>query len=309
MNTRLLHKVLFNTLGLSLLAIPLLLFGWFIFQRPPQTNLEKQLFQGIAYRRQFRSVPRPVMIHIVTIDLTTPGVRVLVTPGKQESIVSETNARTTSEFLQEFGVQLAVNASFFHPFDEVNPWDFYPYSGDRVGAVGQAISNGVEYSFPLESWPVLCISTQQLAQIVASSRCPQGTAQAVAGSSIIAQNGKVVPTQPGSADSDGNYSRTAVAVDQSGKRLWIIAVDDKQWFYSEGVTLAELAEIAIAAGADTALNLDGGGSTTLVAATRNYVQILNAPVHTKIPMRERPVANHLGFYARPLEGIAGYSDR
>lgn len=309
MTHRLLCKLLLDTVGLSILAIPLGLFGWLTFQRPPQTNLEKPLFQGITYRREFRSKPRPIMMHVVAINLATPGVRALVTPGQQHSIESETNARTTSEFLREFGLQLAVNASFFHPFSEVTPWNYYPRSGDRVGAVGQAIANGVEYSYPLKDWPVLCISAQQKAQIFMTHQCPPGTAQAVAGSSVVAYQGKAVATQASSVDNDGNYSRTAVAVDRSGKRMWLIAVDDKQWFYSEGVTLAELAEIAIAEGADAALNLDGGGSTTLVAATTDQAQVLNAPVHTKIPMRERSVANHLGFYANPIRSAANYNER
>jgi hypothetical protein len=309
MNRQFVAKLLFQVVGVGVLAIPLLIFAGLTWQRPPQTNVSKRLFQGITYRRKFQSQPRPIMVHVVKIDLTAPGIRLMVTPGKQESIESETDARTTSEFLQEFKLQLAVNASFFHPFREVSPWDYYPRSGDRVGAVGQAISNGVEYSFPLASWPVLCISSQQKAQILSSTRCPPGTTQAVAGSSLIVQNGKPIKVPMGAADSDGNYSRTAVAINRSGTQLWIIAVDDKQWFYSEGVTLAELAEMAIAEGADAALNLDGGGSTTLVAATKKGFQRLNSPVHTKIPMRERSVANHLGIYARPIPTATNYNER
>jgi exopolysaccharide biosynthesis protein len=92
----------------------------------------------------------------------------------------------------------------------------------------------------------------------------------------------------------------AVAIDQAGQKLWLIVVDGKQPLYSEGVTKKELANIAIELGADTALNFDGGGSTTLVVATNTGSKVLNAPIHTKIPMRERPVANHLGFYVESL---------
>ncbi|MBD2020680.1 phosphodiester glycosidase family protein, partial [Leptolyngbya sp. FACHB-36] len=52
-------------------------------------------------------------------------------------------------------------------------------------------------------------------------------------------------------------------------------------------------------GADKAVNLDGGGSTTIVVSSPTGPYALNAPIHTKIPLRERPVANHLGFYAAP----------
>jgi hypothetical protein len=35
-------------------------------------------------------------------------------------------------------------------------------------------------------------------------------------------------------------------------------------------------------------------------AKNNKPKLLNAPIHTKLPMRERPVANQLGFYADKL---------
>ena len=81
----------------------------------------------------------------------------------------------------------------------------------------------------------------------------------------------------------------------------VIAVDGRQPNYSEGVNLAELAEIAIEYGAYTALNLDGGGSTTLVIEGESgRPELLNSPIDNRIPGRERPVENHLGIYARRI---------
>jgi hypothetical protein len=79
-----------------------------------------------------------------------------------------------------------------------------------------------------------------------------------------------------------------------------VVVDGRQPGYSEGVTLAELAEIVLALGAESGLNLDGGGSTALVMAGPFGPQTLDSPIHTRLPMRQRPVANHLGVYALPL---------
>ncbi|MBD0345797.1 MAG: phosphodiester glycosidase family protein, partial [Coleofasciculus sp. Co-bin14] len=104
---------------------------------------------------------------------------------------------------------------------------------------------------------------------------------------------------PNSSNRDKPYPRVAVAIDQKGQKLWLIAVDGKQPLYSEGATIPELTKIIMELGADTALNLDGGGSTTLVTQTPQGATLLNAPTHTKFPMRERPVANHIGFYALP----------
>ncbi len=292
--------------GTGLLLLPLILYGWLHWQRPPRTTQERSLFQGIVYRREIRSTPRPLMIHIATIDLTAPGVKLLVTPGTPASekteVPTEINARTTSEFLKEFKLQFAINASFFYPFREVTPWDYYPRRGDRANVVGQAISNRSNYSAHESNWPVLCLMTSQggnRAQISGGRECPEGTVHAVAGNQILVEHGKAVGLNPDINDRNRPYPRAAVAMDKAGEKLWLIAIDGKQPFYSEGATLAELTKIILELGADSALNLDGGGSATLVAATSSGASVLNAPIHTKIPMRERPVANHIGFYALP----------
>ncbi|NJO43447.1 MAG: phosphodiester glycosidase family protein [Cyanobacteria bacterium RU_5_0] len=296
------YKHLLTTLiSCLLLAFPLLLYAIPHLQRPSRLAEDRSLFQGITYRREARSTPRPILIHVVTIDLTAPGIGILVTPGRLTEDNTELTARTTSEFLNEFDLQLAINANFFYEFIEKTPWEFYPHSGDRVNAVGQAISNGEQYSMPEAKWAVICFTADNRAQIVSSGECPDGTRQAVAGSAMLVTQGRTATIPPDSADSDAAYSRTVVAIDQSGETLWIVAIDDKQLFYSKGVTLPELTAIVLELGADAAINLDGGGSTTLVTETPSGTQILNAPIHTRIPMRERPVANHLGFYAQPLK--------
>jgi hypothetical protein len=293
-------KTLLTLMGMGVLGFPLAIAGWLTFQRPPQTNLEQTLFKGIHYQRQFRSQPRPVMLHIVTVDLTAPGLKVIVTPGTPSAEPKQKiRARTTSEFLTEFKLQLAVNASFFHHFEENTPWSYYPYRGDWVGTLGHTISNGVAYSAPLPEWPVFCIVANQRARIFAANQCPTGTLHGVAGNVILVAKGKPVIGSGASTDSDVAYSRVVVAVDKTGEKLWLIVVDDKQWRYSEGMLISEVTKVAIALGADSALNLDGGGSTTLVMGTSSGSKRLNSPAHTKIPMRERPVANHLGFYALP----------
>ena len=280
------------------MLLPLLLYSQLHFQRPPRTNQELTLFQGIVYQREVRSTPRPLMLHIVSIDLTAPGIGVLVTPGKPTPDQRETHARTTEEFVKEFKLQLAMNASFFYPFRENHPWDFYPRTGERTTVLGQAISQGFTYSKPESDLPVLCFNADNRAQILESGECPKGTVHGVAGSAIFVERGTPVALKPDSSNDKRAYPRAAVAVDRQGEKLWLIAVDGKQPLYSEGVTLPELSEIVAELGGYRALNLDGGGSTTLVFSDRSGVHTLNAPIHAKLPMRQRPVANHIGFFAR-----------
>jgi uncharacterized protein YigE (DUF2233 family) len=280
-----------------ILIVPLILYALLCFQRPPRISENQTLFPGISYRRDIYSSPRSYLLHLVTVDLTAPGIKVFVTPAAKTGDTHETIARTTSEFLREFNLQLAINANYFYPFNEKTPWDFYPHTGDRVKLLGQSISNGNSYASATSGWAVLCISPNNHAQIFEVGECPSNTAQAVAGRELLIHNGTPVIAKPGS-ELDKPYPRTAVAVSKLGKTLWLIIVDGKQPFYSEGITLAELTEAFEQLGVDTALNLDGGGSTTLVAEIGSKSTLLSAPIHTKIPMRERPVANHLGFYAQ-----------
>lgn len=280
-----------------LLLLPLLLYSRAQWQRPQRLANTLQLFVGITYQRQIHNDPRPQVIHIVTIDLTTPGLEVVVSPGSAGKEDRETTALTTSEFLKRNNLQLAVNANFFYPFEEKTPWNFYPHAGDSVNLLGIAMANGETYSPPEAAWPALCFDANNRAQIVADGTCPGGTQQAIAGLQQLVSVGQPLPSDP----EDKAYGRVVAAVNQAGDRLWLIVVDGKQPYYSEGATLAQLTQTALDLGADAALNLDGGGSTTLVMETLNGSRLLNAAIHTKLPGRERPVANQLGFRADPLE--------
>jgi hypothetical protein len=264
--------------------------------RPPQTDEKLELFTGVTYLRDARTEPRPLMVHVATVDLTAPGIRVLITPGGGTDEL-EFPARTTGEFLEKFDLQLAINGSFFEPFHANTPWDYHPHSDDPTDVSGLSISNGVTYSADDGRHPVLCVSADNHAQI-SSAGCPPDTAQALAGGNLIVDNGVSIAPEDERYYTD-LHPRTTVAVDEHGETLWLIVVDGRQRSYSEGVALSELADIAVEFGAYGALNLDGGGSSTLVAESRRGPRSLNAPIHTRIPMRQRPVANHLGIYAQP----------
>ena len=113
------RKNLFTGLILSLTCLigMVLLIGatWMRLKtrpQPPATN--KILFQGITYVREVRLSPRPMVIHVISVNLREPGIAFLVTPGDPE-IALPVEARTTTQFLDEFGVQIAVNGDGFTP--------------------------------------------------------------------------------------------------------------------------------------------------------------------------------------------------
>lgn len=278
-------------LGLTV-VLPGLAYGSLLLSRPARAPVTRTLFDGVKYRRLVRHSPRPMLIHIVEIDLQAPGISVAVTaPTDPESRYFE--AQTTSDFLENSGTQLAINGSFFYPFHSETPWNYYPRSGEPVSPIGQSIADGIPLVPARKDWGVLCIDAERRAAIFPMA-CPPATQQAIAGQSTLSLDGQHPDT------SDRAYPRTVIAVDAGGETLWSILVDGRQPGYSEGATLEELAQIARDLGAIAALNLDGGGSTTLAVEAGSGARVLNSPIHTRIPGRERPVANHLGIRARPL---------
>ncbi|MEU9060808.1 phosphodiester glycosidase family protein [Streptomyces sp. NPDC048430] len=98
-------------------------------------------------------------------------------------------------------------------------------------------------------------------------------------------------------DGEGNNTaapRTAVGFSEDGRTMQVITVDGRQTD-SGGVTLTELGEMMRRAGSYSALNLDGGGSSTLVAREpgSDALQVENSPSDGS----ERTVPNGLALTA------------
>ncbi|MEM6437167.1 MAG: phosphodiester glycosidase family protein [Cyanobacteria bacterium P01_D01_bin.115] len=288
---------IFWTMGGLVLLTPLLLYTLQQWQRSPRVPETQELFAGVIYQRQVTDAPWPQVIHIVTVDLTHPHVEVIVSPGRPGEDDLETVAQTTAQFVDTANVQVAVNANFFYPFEEKTPWNFRPLAGDRTNILGVGMADGQSYSPAELQWPALCFTADNRAQIAADGLCHEDTQQAIAGNQQLVAHGEAVPFD----FRDRAYARVMALVSQGGEELSLVVVDGKQPHYSEGATLTQLTDIALSLNADAALNLDGGGSTTLAIDTPNGPQPLNAPIHTKWPLRQRPVANHLGIRVQGSE--------
>lgn len=117
--------------------------------------------------------------------------------------------------------------------------------------------------------------------------------EAVAGGPWLIRNGAIVSVaeqeQAGfnrASFIERRHPRTAIGRTAKGEVLWV-TVDGRQP-HSQGASLPELAQIMKRYGAVDAINLDGGGSTTLVV----FQQVVNSPSDGT----ERAVANMLLLY-------------
>lgn len=270
--------------------------------RPIPPSETRTLFQGIAYTRDVRSQPRPTIIHVVTIDLDAPGVRLIVTPPDPTGGL-ELRAQTVSHFLSAERAQLAINAGYFEPWWDNSLVDYYPQSGQPVDVAGFAASDGLPYSPAQPNHPTLIITADNRVSIGQPGEAIEPVYNAVSGNAIIVSGGQPV-TLSGDAYFSDLHPRTAAGLDQTGRHLILVLVDGRQPGYSEGASLSELSAILVQYSAWTALNLDGGGSTDLVIDSGGSPLVLNTPIHSHIPGRERPVANQLGVFALPLAGAS-----
>ena len=287
------RKVVLSVVLISLACLVIVgarMAGWLWSSvRPHPAEKNQTLFEGITYLRDTRQSPRSMVIHVVKVNLRQKRLSFLVTPGDPEADLP-VKARTTSQFLQDYGLQLAINGDGFTPWHTNNLLDYYPHPGDLVDPVGFAASKGQIYSQNPGNEPILYIARDNRARFNSPLG---GIYNAVSGNAMLVEDGKVLKGLD-----DSVQPRTAIALDERRRQLIIVLVDGRQPNYSEGITLDELAKLIVEFGGYTAMNLDGGGSTTLVIEDSNgKAKVLNSPIDQYIPGRERTIGSHLGIYA------------
>ena len=282
-------------------------------------------FAGITHIHRTGTVPRPFSMHLLKIDLTAPGLSFKMTAPRHEPGARETPRQTTRDFLEQEHAQMAINGHFFLPFPSAEP---------DADVVGLAASQGDVFSAfepPAQSYalvaraPALNIDAENGATIVhADPDDPEGKRirepvtlyNVVSGSAQIITGG--VPTIPVYADDarpegllkrggPGNYSkdkswyevptaRTIAGLSEDRRTLFLFTVDNAGG--SKGLTVTEAAGLLLRDyQVHDALNLDGGGSVTLVEenAESGKGQLLNVPSDRP---QGRAVGSSLAVFAR-----------
>ncbi len=279
---------------------------------PSEGKLVTQPYRGVTYIDYRGTVPRRVHMHIIQIDLTTPGIGFLVTPYNPRSgkaTMKETSLQFLKAHKQE-GARIAVNAHFFEPWPASSP---DPGSADLVGLAassatvnGPGAVHGAPHAYspfssnPPKSYaimanaPALNIDASNRATIVhrqggdtTGYATEEGVAlyNTVAGCAQIITNGTdttpqldwhVKPLKP----------RTVAGLSKDEKTLTLFTVDGAGG--SLGMTVNEVASFLLADPAGlwppgrrvhNAICLDDGGSTTLamVDPATGEASVFNAP--------------------------------
>ncbi|HLE49089.1 MAG TPA: phosphodiester glycosidase family protein [Patescibacteria group bacterium] len=236
---------------------------------------------AITYKEVTLTSPRRMVVHIVKANINSGDLDFTTTPRKYLG-------STTSTFLTGVDAAVAINGSGFFESDPEDPTGFNSYQGDRyssdsgLGILGFFISEdnvpSFTYSIPSPLW------------------------DALSGVNLLVSNNNIYdrliscPLQsctPSGCDTSYCTVAPRTALGLNDDNIIIIVVDGRLPGYSEGARLDELATIMRRCEATNAVNMDGGGSSTLAASGLNYTgnQILNRPSDGT----ERTVSNHFGI--------------
>jgi hypothetical protein len=280
-------------------------------------------YQGVTYIDRTETAPRAVHMHVLQIDLTAGGIRFKLSPpaGSREVV-----RQTTLDYLKREHAQLAINAQFFWPF---------PSPETDVVVIGIAASEGTVYSAfesPIQTYALIAdapgfnIDAGNRATIVHRDPAqpdrkhvlePVTLWNTLSGSAQIVTDGivtvpvyqdpqhSIAPLRPGGPNQYSNQhswynvvtARTAIGLSQDSRTLTLFTVDARGG--SAGMTVGDVAETLIRDyGVWNALNLDGGGSTSMVVENpaTNLPSVVN--VSSDSPAG-RTVGNSLAVFAEP----------
>lgn len=267
----------------------------------------RELHPGIRLVQQQRTEPRRIQLHCVRIDLATRGLK-LCTTGRADAWTKdsrETLRQSTRDFIRSSistkkPVIFATNADAFSPWPA--PWN----QSTPTNLSGLAIADGVVVS-PATGSPSLLIDKSGKASIEQTNPdFTTGNVQlAVSGFSLCLVDGK---PQPSGTDL---HPRTGLGISADGRFIFVMAIDGRK-YSSRGATTQELGTWLQEHGADDAINMDGGGSTTLAwwnprSDSDDKCELINSPVGSGLKFEseladkayvptERFNGNNLGVY-------------
>lgn len=255
----------------------------------------------------------PLRAWYARIETTAPDIDVRVVFSDEED-----NKETTSSMADDLGACVSVNAGYFLAENEkARHIGLLVSSGKMIrGATSGIFKNDIRYDVTRSAIGILDNGIPEIAWVTSNedsvfaltnpfshkAGAPDGllasgvsrywpVVHAVAAGPSLVREGIVYVTIDEEIFSDSPipnvHPRTAAGITADGSLL-LVVIDGRQ-SQSRGVNLSDLAEIMIDLGAVSALNLDGGGSSSFVANGK----LLNRPAGGTI---EREVVSAISVF-------------
>lgn len=211
---------------------------------------------GVVHRYLY-SPKGPWAIHVLDVDLGRCN-RALAVKGADSAAGRTKTSVLLGDLAKSARVLGGVNADFF--------------SLANGTPIGLLIVNGRMLTPPADQ-AVLAFDSSGTPHIarfspLGATLSPFWPRDAVGGRPVLVRDSAIVREveTEGQASFIARNPRTAAGIARGGTRLILAVIDGRQMPYSDGMSLRETAVLMLALGARDAINLDGGGSSTLVYA-------------------------------------------
>ena len=172
-----------------------------------------------------------------------------------------------------------TNADFF------NTTTYIPYG------VCYRDGKAVKTSFSREDCNVFAVMNDNTAYCLTAEEYAldkSNIREAVCGrSTLLLKNGEQLDQSSNTMPAATMEPRTCIGVSGDGKEVYLMVVDGRNFYYSNGADLQDLMDLLSACGVSDALNLDGGGSSTFIAreSAAGELKLLNWPTDNGGVMR------------------------
>lgn len=269
-----------------------------LFNKAKEGEKNTEPFAGVEHIERVTLAPRLLTQHFVYIELK-PGTRITTTQPIKDGAYppGTTKLETTRSFLEKTKAQIAINANFFDNSPEakkkgitrvlglsmsegrfVSPWE----PNDRVftDAIHFDRNNKVRF---LERPKNI---GDGYATLPATDLYT-----AISGHARLLKNGELTVKSVADVSKD-LHPRTAIGMHKDG-RLVLFVVDGRRPGHSLGMQTYEVAKLLKEKGVVDAIQLDGGGSSTLVFGDigGGNARVVNKPAD----LVERKVGNSLAI--------------
>ncbi|MBQ2133545.1 MAG: phosphodiester glycosidase family protein [Bacteroidales bacterium] len=205
----------------------------------------------------------------------------------------------TSKFAKDSGAVVAMNGSFYNMKKPYNSVCYFKKHGVEEFVFNEKMAQRDNGAVAISAKGKLSVHPADASE--PGNVAPAQTWPAALDAVSVVSSGPVLLVDGKDARLDENsfnrnrHPRSAVGT--AGKKVYLVTVDGRNAENAQGVSLWEFTKIMRWIGAEDALNMDGGGSTTLYVEGENGNGIVNHPSDNKKFDRqgERHVVNSLLF--------------
>ena len=268
-----------------------------------QSKSVETLRPGVVYVSMELKQPRLMKLSAVRVDLSTPGIRFKMTPRDKEwgkpmkdlpKFTIRTRRMTCRKFMEEAvkkgeNMCIVINGSPWAPWQA--PWN-HTYA-DRQGLI---VADGVMVSPVMKNRPTFAVYKDGSCGFVQLEEKADISSirHAISGFAFVLKKGSLT----GRDNPKALAPRTGYGLSADGKFLYLLVIDGRQKEYSMGSSVYEVGELLKFFGADTGLNMDGGGSTTLFLRKDKEKKLIKLNHHRN--NSERTVGGAMGIiFAAP----------